>query len=211
MPDQDFDIPNSGGQSEEGQYELQKMREIHHEIVRQRVADPTATQKEIAERLGVSKQMVGYTLNSEIVQKKLAVLRGAAEQDALDLQAEMRSMAPILLQKLFNIATQGESETDQRLAASDILDRLPETSKRKTHHHKDEGEVDEEELNEIKRLAKENGVIEDAEYEDITETDEALEEDRAEPGRGPDDADSGDVDRGPSGEPSDRSGEAVEE
>lgn len=211
MADQEFNIPNgSGGDGEGGLYELQKMREIHHEIVRQRIADPTKTQKEIAETLGITAQMVSYTLNSEVVQRKLSVLRGAADEDALRLQAEMRSMAPMLIQKMFNIAMKGSSETDQRLAASDLLDRVPETSKRKTHRTEDGGQVDEEELNEIKQLARESGIIEDAEYEEIKEPNEDLDEDRAERERRPNDADVGGSERGRVGDAADGAGEAVE-
>lgn len=209
MEGQEFDVPNGSG-GEEGLYELKKMREIHHEIVRQRFADPSKTQKEIAETLGVSPQMVSYTLNSEIVQRKLDVLRGAADQEALDLQKELRSIAPLMIQKLFNIAMEGASETDQRLAASDLLDRVPETSKRTTHRSEDDGKVDDEELEEIKALARESGVVQDAEYEEIKESNEGTEQDRTESGERPDSPDSGSHPGRQSGGTVGDAGEAVE-
>ena len=162
---QELSLPS--GQSNDGYYELQRMREIHREIVRQRIAFPAATQKEIAKKLGITAQMVGYTLNSSVVKQHLAALSGFADQDALNMQARLRALGPEMVETLAEIASSGESETNRRLAASDLLDRVPETSKTQKHEYKDTSEqVTEEDMARIKELSEQGVVVQDAEVEE---------------------------------------------
>jgi hypothetical protein len=162
----ELNIPS--GESNEGYYELQKMREIHREIVRQRIAFPAISQKRIAEKLGITAQMVGYTLNSPIVKQHLAALRGFADQDALNMQARLRALGPEMVNILADIASNGDNETNRRLAASDLLDRVPETSKTQKHEYKDTSEkVSEEDMKRIRELSQEGVLVSDPEIEDV--------------------------------------------
>lgn len=171
MAGQNFDIQNPRGGDDEGYYQLQKMREVHHEIVRKRMEDPAKTQKQIAKELGISAQMVGYTLNSPIVRQKIAVMRGAADAHSYEVQEEIRSLAPLAVRTLAQIMLDnGAKNSDRRKAADSLLDRNPEASPKSEVTHKKE-QLDSDTLDEIKQLGREAGVVEDVEYEDIPSPD----------------------------------------
>ena len=55
------------------EYQIQQMTQRHHEITRLALLGRPA--KEIAQELGITEVCVSYTLNSRIVQDKLALLR----------------------------------------------------------------------------------------------------------------------------------------
>jgi len=173
-----FDIANK--RTETDYYELKKLREQHHAIIRMKFANPAISGKEIAEALGITAQMVYYTLNSEQAKNKLAVMRGYADEEAYDAQAEIRSLSPMAIQTLAQIMMdKNESGANRRLAASDLLDRNPQTSTKSTVEHKHETNrtITADELAEIKQQARASGTIKDADYEDITEPRSGTKED----------------------------------
>ena len=56
-------------------YQIQKLWDIHQEILRLLLLGHKPV--EIAKTLGVTPTMVSYTANSELVKKRLEVMRGA--------------------------------------------------------------------------------------------------------------------------------------
>lgn len=163
-----FDIVNT----KPGYHELKKMKQIHHEIAL--LAITGKKQKEIAAELGVTPQMVRYTLDSELVKRKLRLLRGARDAEALDVHARMKELSPLALDELEHILLNPNSEDrEKRMIAQDILDRAGYGAVQK---HADVSEtLTTEDLNDIKKLARENGMVlsernvEDADYTDITD------------------------------------------
>lgn len=79
-------------------YKITEMWEIHHEISRRLALGQSNV--EIAEDLGVSKEMVSYTKNSPVVEEKVAIMRGAMDADTLDLGIRIKELAPLALEKV---------------------------------------------------------------------------------------------------------------
>lgn len=157
-------MPNSG-RMKKGTYELQKMREIHHEIVRQVILNKSDT--EISQNLGVSKVMVRYTRESPIVADKIAVIRGSLDAESIDLVKEVRDLAPVALAILEEfLLDPGHDMKERRMIAQDILDR----DGRAPRTHKTEiGEplLRTKDIEDIKRAAREaarnsGSMVEDA-------------------------------------------------
>ena len=138
-------------------FEVSKMWERHHEITRRLLLGQKASS--IAEDLGVSKAMVGYVRNSKVVQEKLALMEGARDAETVDLAIEIRKRAPQALKLLDKIIT-GEVEapiTARAREANNWLDRAgfaPVRSVTAQHVHT---HYTSDDINEIKRLAVENG------------------------------------------------------
>lgn len=106
--------------AQSGTYQLKKLREIHHNILRLTAAG--MKQVDIARALGVTNMMVNYTINSDLGQQKLAVLRGEADNSTIDLVSEMKEISPLALAVLEEIMlSPGAKDSDKINAAEKVL------------------------------------------------------------------------------------------
>lgn len=82
-------------------FEVNEMWELHHEIVRRLMLGQKNV--DIARALNVSEQMVSYTRNSKVVQKKLDLMRAARDADTVDVAKYIRDKVPKALALLEDI------------------------------------------------------------------------------------------------------------
>jgi predicted transcriptional regulator len=138
-------------------YQIQKLWDIHHEILRLLLLGWDKTK--IAETLGVTPVMVSYTANSELVKRRLEVMRGARDAEALDLSVEIKRFAPEAFQLLQQIMKESQSEKNKIAIAMDMLDRAgyapPKIIEGKFMH----AHFTADEIEEMKKRAKESGQV----------------------------------------------------
>lgn len=103
------------------QYEISRMWEVHHEIVR--LASCGAKQVDIAAILNVTPEMVSYTLNSSIVKRQLDLLRAARDVESIDIAKRIQEIALVAVEKMAELVGQDENKAVQLSASKDILDR----------------------------------------------------------------------------------------
>ena len=163
-------------------FEVQEMWQVHHEIVRMKILGFKAT--EIAEKLNVSAQMVSYTLNSQVVKDKLAVMEGARDADTIEVAKEIAKMFPKAL-KVYDKILDEEDENGlphsgaslglQKATADRVLEvgghgPVRRIDARHAHAH---AHFTAEEIKEIKERGKvaalESGEIVDVEVEEVAE------------------------------------------
>jgi len=122
------------GTKGEPRYQIQKIHERHHVMIRMKVLG--YGNKQIAERLGVTPQNVSDVLNSTIAQQQVKAMEIAANVGNISMRKRLELASPKalkLLEKIRDGVEDGE-EASIALRASvsqDLLDRNPETSK---HH-----------------------------------------------------------------------------
>ena len=138
-------------------YQIQKLWDIHHEILRLLLLGWQPVK--IAETLGVTPVMVSYTANSELVKRRLEVMRGARDAEALDLSVEIKRFAPEAFEMLQVIMRTSDSEKNKIAIAMDAMDRdgyaPPKVIEgRFLHAH-----FTTEEIEDMKRRAKESGQV----------------------------------------------------
>ena len=151
-------------------YEIQHMWDRHHEIVRMTLIGESP--ETIANRLGITTQTVSNTLNSRMVQDKLAILRAERDASSVDVAKAIRELAPKAITVMATLLDEnnemGVSHSVRLRAAQDMLDRnghaAPKVIEAKHMH----GVFSREDLEEIKAkgqaLALESGmIVEDAE------------------------------------------------
>lgn len=134
--------------------------------------------KEIAEALDVTPQMVCYTKNSQLGQEKLGLMRASADANAQAAMAEVQALLPKALQTMREILEKDEVDYSQkRLAAQDLMDRgglkpVEKSVNVNRNVSKEElDEIEEEQMN----AARETGNLvetEDTEYEDVTDSED---------------------------------------
>jgi len=145
-------------------FEVGKMWEVHHEITRLLLLGMKGV--EIAERLGVSEAMVNYTRNSKIVEEKLDVMKGARDAETIDLSKEIRMKAPKAL-KLLEQIIDGDMGTIGELAspalraktAESWMDRAGYPAQRSGTGIQLHAHFDAQDLIEVKKRAKESGIV----------------------------------------------------
>lgn len=161
--------PTVGG----GLYELKRLREKHHNILRLVVLG--VKQKDVAAALGITEETVSYTVNSKLGKQKLAILRKEADQGSLDMLAELQQLVPgaIALQEkvLFD---DGEKTSDRLRAAEDILDRAGPSKRQRTEHSHQLVSADEiaEARALARKVASDAGIIVDVEDATVIDDDE---------------------------------------
>ena len=106
--------------SEDRKYNIQKLWDVHHEILRLTLMGLKAV--DIATMLGVTPAMVSYTQNSTIAKRQLAVMRGARDAHAVDVAKKIQELQPAAVQKLSELM-ESETEAISLKAAMTILDR----------------------------------------------------------------------------------------
>ena len=139
-------------------YQVQKLWDIHQEIIRLLLIGWPA--KKIAETLGVTTVMVSYTANSELVKRKLEVMRNVRDAEALDLSVEIKRFAPDAFRILQGIAQDENASARNRLTAvMDALDRAgyaaPKVIEGKFLH----AHFTAEEIEDMKKRSKESGQV----------------------------------------------------
>jgi len=76
-------------------------------------------QKTVAKSLGVTEQMVSYTVNSDLGKQKLKVLRGEADAHTIDIMAELANLGPLAVGVYEDILTSPGSKDETRLRAAE--------------------------------------------------------------------------------------------
>ncbi len=141
-------------------YQVQKLWDIHQEIIRFLLLG--WDHKKIADTLNISPVTVSYTANSELVKRRLEVMRGARDAEALDLSIEIKRFAPEAFQTLQTIMRDPNSQEKHKIAiAMDAMDRAgyaaPKVIEGKFLH----AHFTTDEIEEMKRRAKESGRVVD--------------------------------------------------
>jgi len=161
-------------------YHVQALWERHHRMIRLRLLGWGNIQ--IADALGVTPQNVSDVLNSDIAKNHLSVLTSAADVDTVNLRRRIEMQGPVSLDLLVAIRDGMHPDASLPLRASiaqDILDRIPESSKKieqRTFLFPVTAEVIAEatkKANEAKKLAAAAGSLsrkaEEVAFEEVTE------------------------------------------
>ena len=156
-----FDIDNRVEDST--YYNLKKMNQLHHEIVRRIVVGQK--DHEIAEELGCTRPTVKYTRESPVVKEKLSIMMGARDSTVIEIRDRIQKLTPLALHELEKMMIDDKTSNSVRAKiAQDLLDRAGFDPVKK---HVDVGKYDEDKIEEIKQRARENGVIMRSEAEDV--------------------------------------------
>lgn len=141
---------------EGAKFQIQHMWELHHNIVRLLLLNWSV--KDIAEQLGVHPKTVTTTKNSEIVKRKLDLMRAARDKEAIDVAVSIKNLAPKAIEVIEGILDSDTASAKDRLtAAKDVLDRagyMPVQKSLQMH-----GYLTPEEIEEIKARARATGMI----------------------------------------------------
>lgn len=110
--------PRRQGQKKAG-WQVAEMWEKHHEIARRLVLG-IESNKEIAEALKCTPQLVSMVRNSPVVKDKVIVMRAARDADTIDLSKDILEMAPIAIQRMREALEEGRVQ-GKELSAEGIL------------------------------------------------------------------------------------------
>jgi len=138
-------------------YQIQKLWDIHHEILRLLLLGWQPVK--IAETLGVTPVMVSYTANSELVKRRLEVMRGARDAEALDLSVEIKRFAPEAFEMLQVIMRTSNSEKNKIAIAMDAMDRAGYAPPKVIEGRFMHAHFTAEEIEDMKQRAKESGQV----------------------------------------------------
>ncbi len=138
----------------ERQYQIEHMWNVHHEICRLSLAGMHNV--DIARHLGISEVTVSTTLNSEIVKRKMAVLQGARDMDAVSIAKRIQELAPKAVDVL-NDLLDSQVEAIQLRSAVDVLDRAGHGAVKKELSLT--GHLSKDDIDQIKNRAKEVGLV----------------------------------------------------
>ena len=144
------------------EYQIQQMTQRHHEITRLALLGRPA--KEIAQELEITEVCVSYTLNSRIVQDKLALLRAQRDATSVDVAAAIRDLAPKCIEVLETIMLDEDTPAQVRSSnAKDLLDRAGYGAPKIIKSESVVAHLTKDEIEDIKRRAidvgKQSGVI----------------------------------------------------
>ena len=145
------------------QYQVEQMWELHHEVCRHALIG--MKQVDIATHLGVSPVMVSYTLRSPIVQRQLNQLKAVRDIDAIDVAKEIQALAPRAVRVLDELMD-SELPNIKLKAATDILDRAGHAAVRTLRTENIHAHFTADEISDIKKRAREVGLLTDAMYEE---------------------------------------------
>jgi hypothetical protein len=102
-------------------YVVQDIWDNHREMVRLLVSG--WKEVDIARHLGVSVQTIVNAKNSPVIQRQIAVMRGARDAEALDVAIEIKNLAPKALAVLEELMENSPKDAVRMGCATDILDR----------------------------------------------------------------------------------------
>lgn len=147
-------VPTNGSRK----YQVKAIWNQHHEIMRLSLCG--WKQADIARHLGVSEAMVTYTLNSEIVRKQMAIMRGARDAEALDVAIEIKRLAPLALKRLEEVLSDETAQARLRVeVAKDLLDRAGYAPVKQIEGKMLNMHLTAEDIEDIKNRAKAAGMI----------------------------------------------------
>lgn len=112
---------------EKKSWTLKEIQNKHHQI--KRMIFLGLSNKQIAEELGVTPQMVAMVKNSSIIRQQLKMMHAAADKEAIDLQSQIAEIAPIALKNIREVVETGELDgqsvtaTARLREGNNILDR----------------------------------------------------------------------------------------
>ncbi len=112
-----FRIKRDGRRAPPGErktYNIQKLWQHSHEILNMLLLGWKP--KDIARHLGVSEQTVSNTKNSELGQRKLAIMRQSRDADTLDAKTRIDNMIPDALKVYENILRREDFGKDAPIA-----------------------------------------------------------------------------------------------
>ena len=110
-------------------WQVAEMWDRHHEIARQILLNPLATNKEIGEIVGCTDQLVSMVKNSPVVKDKIEIMRAVSDAGAINLNSEIMALAPIALKRVKEAIESGQvlgrecSAKDILREANGVLDR----------------------------------------------------------------------------------------
>ena len=137
-------------------YNIQNIWEIHHEIVRLTIMGMKNI--DIANHLGVSPVMISYTLNSPVVKRQLEGLRAARDLGAVDIAKQIKELLPKAVRVLED-CMDSELPNVKLAAAKDALDRGGHAAIKTVRTENLHGHFTLDEINDIKKRARELGVL----------------------------------------------------
>lgn len=159
-------------------FEVNKMWELHHEIVRRIVIGQKNA--DIARSLGVSEVMISYTRNSKVCQKRIESMREERDKGTIDIAKEIRDFAIEPLEFLRDIIRDKGETSSKSLAAKtseNWLDRAGYGAPKKLEAVV--AYLTKEEIDQIKQDAKadamNSGTIIEAQAEVIKNQEEIIE------------------------------------
>lgn len=137
-------------------YQIQHLWERHHQI--KRLAIMGLSHKEIANELGITSVTVSNVLNSDLMQKEVAKLRGDADSEAVDISKTLHKIAEKSVKFLYDVMDSEEVPLNLKTkVALEALSRTGYAPQVKVsgdinHRHYTQTDIDE-----IKRRAIEIG------------------------------------------------------
>lgn len=103
-------------------YQIMDLHERHHQILR--LVSMGHTPVEVANILGCTTATVGNVIHSELGKRQLGLLRGSLDSEAVDINTEIKRLAPLALVRLEEILTTPDQPAKLVVEVSkDILDR----------------------------------------------------------------------------------------
>ncbi len=120
-------------------YQIKELRLIHNRIIGLKVSNPELKDKVIANVLGVSAAMVGYTLGSELGKQKIRSLTYGDEATLADMKEYIQSLGPLAISTLEEVMMEGMHDGHKLRAAESALKYIIQeagTNIRHQHEHK---------------------------------------------------------------------------
>ena len=145
------------------QYQIKELWAIHHEILRRLLLGQN--NREIAADLGIDQVVVSYTKNSALGKRHLELLKGAVDAETVDVKVLIKDMA-VKAAEVLKTAMEGTHPMALKLvAAKEVLDRAgyPKVIRTENLH----AHLTDEDIKSIKSRAREEGMIVEAEIEEV--------------------------------------------
>lgn len=144
----------------EHRYEITHLWDRHKAILRLLVQG--WSNKQIAMHLGISPQTVSIVRNSALAQEHLAHLHDLADLECSSMNARLAANAPVALEVLEEMMTSPATEEKTRAKiALGLLDRAGFGPSQKTLHKHQHMHVTPADIEDIKRRAREAGMVVD--------------------------------------------------
>lgn len=151
---------------------LKKLWGRHREVARLHVLG--FRNIEIAELLGITTATVVNNLNSALVKQELARLALLRDNGAIDIAKDIKELLPLALDTMRDIMANGSKQGDKLKSAIRVLDMGGHSPVKRTFAVN--AVFDKTDLEEIKRRAKKNAPIVDAESVEIETVEDNIKE-----------------------------------
>ena len=144
------------------QYQIEQMWDIHHEICRLLLIGMKPV--DVARHLGISPVTVSYVRRSDIVKRQMQQLAAVRDIDAIDVAVEIKNLAPRAVRVLDELLD-SELPGIKYKAAADVLDRAGHAAVKTLRTENIHAHFTSDEIADIKKRAKEVGLLTDNIYE----------------------------------------------